>query len=621
MSDLPTILRPWQPALAAFDPTVAPGLAAWLRRLDGLIEPAGRPADTLQGEPDGYDGLDRRGTLFRLRGSEWALAQSLPLEFQRRLAMAELLYLRQSLREPQRTARVFLLFDSGPDQLGLPRLVHLALLLLFQHKAQARGAILHWGSLQGGDLSAPERIAEAEVRRLLDSRSLKPPAPDSAADRLAALACDPQRDQIWIAGGAALERLEPTKPLAHLLLIEEWAEDRGQAVRVRLQRAGAALAPLSLPRLEHRVSARCLRNPFPRAAGTETFDQTGGRVQPHPHTEIGLSDEGRHVLLRLVDGGVLALHVPNSIRAPKVEPVVFHPNADERVAAARWRNKRLWVATVTGSGFVRTYAVARRAGRRFFKVYGLEAPHRFVPVPDDALPELVQGLNAKSELDLLLDGEGTLYARQGAETEREKPTLVRLAEGTRAVLGGSALALLGNQADGEQTSLALHNPLDPVRVALNIPLPAGVRVRTLRLGVPDNRPLSPQRIVTGIETEDDELLLFEGAKQVDRLAQPADTRPIGLLQLWDTQGHRSVRGFVLLSPDRKSLVFQASGVSQTLLQTYAPIAAAAATLQSGLVAALTESGGLSVFSIGRKTVVFRHEFSHFRDPEHAPGPA
>jgi hypothetical protein len=70
MTELPRELAAWRSSLAIFPLPVALGLGAWLRRLAPVIGPIRIPSSTVDGEPDGYHGLSRRGHYDRLLTSE-----------------------------------------------------------------------------------------------------------------------------------------------------------------------------------------------------------------------------------------------------------------------------------------------------------------------------------------------------------------------------------------------------------------------------------------------------------------------------------------------------------------------------------------------------------------------
>lgn len=135
-----TALSSWEASLAFLADDVAEGIERMAKRLDLAI---GDPtAAHGLAEPNGYGGIDRRGPFDRLLLSDWALAELEPDEFLRRLVTAELSFLRLEQREPHPPGQVSILMDSGPDQIGAPRLVQLAGLVVLSRRARAHGVQL-----------------------------------------------------------------------------------------------------------------------------------------------------------------------------------------------------------------------------------------------------------------------------------------------------------------------------------------------------------------------------------------------------------------------------------------------------------------------------------------------
>ena len=170
---LPPALRPWSDWLAWFAPDIAEGVGAMLVRLDPLLG-LPSPARTHElAEPDGIDGLHRRGSYGRLLLSEWAVADAMPDEFLRRAAGGEHLFLAPRRRATKVDRTLVALFDAGPAQLGAPRLAHIALWILLARRAAVSGARFVWGVWQtrGGlhDGGSPEMLA-----RLLAARTFSP---------------------------------------------------------------------------------------------------------------------------------------------------------------------------------------------------------------------------------------------------------------------------------------------------------------------------------------------------------------------------------------------------------------------------------------------------------------
>ncbi|MCQ4164115.1 hypothetical protein [Tahibacter harae] len=199
--ELPPPLAPWRAHLSGFDPAVAGVLVDLLRRLQPLLGPANAHRRHGQLHYDGVDGLQRNGSYDRLLPSEWVLAEVEPEEFLRRAAVGEHLFLAPRRVQPRSRPLLVAVFDSGPNQLGAPRLVHIALALLLAQRAAALGAQFVWACLQergeAAELSQPEHL-----QRLLRSRSLRPADAADAAYWNSRLAV-PAPAECWLIGAGA----------------------------------------------------------------------------------------------------------------------------------------------------------------------------------------------------------------------------------------------------------------------------------------------------------------------------------------------------------------------------------------------------------------------------------
>ncbi len=150
-------LESWAATLSFLSADTSRGIEAMARRID-LAMAESAPATSGSLEPNGYGGLTRRGEISRLLLSDWALADSEPDEFLRRLAAAELSYLEVSYEEPRPPSQIAVLLDAGPDQVGAPRLAQLAALVVLDRRARSQHVPIRIGVL--GDASRTWRTGE-----------------------------------------------------------------------------------------------------------------------------------------------------------------------------------------------------------------------------------------------------------------------------------------------------------------------------------------------------------------------------------------------------------------------------------------------------------------------------
>jgi hypothetical protein len=237
MTRLPRELAPWAPFLEAFPDEAAGSIWPWLPRLNTLLGPVHVDSDRRSGETDGFDGLTRRGAYDRLVTTEWALLELLPDEFIRRAAMNEQLFLKPARKSPQEAKRSVMLFDAGPDQLGAPRLVHLALLMIMARRARTSRTSFSWGILQ----NPPEMLegfSAGELSRLVSSRTWEAPAPWHM-DRWAGSLASFEPEDLWIVGSPGLMRLARL-PNASTILVDEPLEVPATHLTVTVARPGNA---------------------------------------------------------------------------------------------------------------------------------------------------------------------------------------------------------------------------------------------------------------------------------------------------------------------------------------------------------------------------------------------
>ena len=141
-------------ALAALLAGLAPHEARVLGPLARSIGPrlplGGLHPRPARGEPEGLDGVGLRGPLHRLLPGAFALLDTDPDEFLRRLGADELLYFNLAEADPAAPSALWLFVDAGPDILGGGRVMAAAALLAFAAQAAVAELPLRWRRAQGG---------------------------------------------------------------------------------------------------------------------------------------------------------------------------------------------------------------------------------------------------------------------------------------------------------------------------------------------------------------------------------------------------------------------------------------------------------------------------------------
>ncbi|MGA9526202.1 MAG: hypothetical protein WBV82_32380 [Myxococcaceae bacterium] len=375
MISLPSALSPWAHLLGLFPEDLARVLAPWVQRIAAAVGPIGSSGPAAGDAVDGYDGITRKGDYDRLLISEWALAEALPEEFERRAAMNELAFLQRAFHGPRSVKRCIALFDSGPEQLGSPRIAHLATLIVLAARAEAAGAAFRWGVIQQSEEAWYTEVSRALAAALLESRTWVPPTATQVSRRIGELGSLDSADDVWVVAGPTLHaQFASTMDVSRITIDEPLAvEHRELNVEVR-RRGHRAQLRLELPAEE--VGIRLLRDPFESDAPVA---KTTHRL-PRCVSNVVISGDGRQLLYVTDRGALVAQHIPGSPRAQPAPPMIWRPPEGETVIAAgrgaynrgRRRGSPIDVVTVH-SGGVRVRSLGRRGGVRESSVFSRHA--------------------------------------------------------------------------------------------------------------------------------------------------------------------------------------------------------------------------------------------------------
>lgn len=408
MSSLPPPLRPWALQLAIFPEDLALSLGPYVARLAAAIGALRPRGETEGGEPQGYDGLNRRGPYERLLLTEWLYALESPDEFVRRAAFGEHAFLKPAFKQPQGSRRTVALLDAGPDQLGAPRIAHLALLVVLQRRAEAAGAQFSWCVLQDSPERVPfNSVAPAAVQSWLSARSAAPATDAHVARWREALELGNAPDDAWLVGGSRLARLPEARGLSRVEVEEVVAPAvRRLTVAVRRVARAASSVELELPSADECV--RLLRDPFSSRAATPVRLSTGARIQ-----SFFFSTDGTRLILTRADGTVAAQPIPHSPRATVPKPRRFQPPAGHRLVAAGWRrnggllvltrdDKILWIH----GGVKSTQGGSRPRGIPYL---GYEGMLPDAPAPNHPPGVATSAIENDRERVLVRDSEGRLF--------------------------------------------------------------------------------------------------------------------------------------------------------------------------------------------------------------------
>jgi hypothetical protein len=338
---LPRALASWAEELSPFSDETRAVVGPWLPALERLLGPHADQADPM-GEPDGFSGLGRHGRYERLALSQWGLLDAAPDEFLRRAGSGEHLFHQLARAGRAGGCWMVVLFDAGPAQLGLPRLVHLAWLLVLSRRSQRSGIPLSWGILQRPQSGLHDQVDATAVRALLSARSSDPVLPEHLTAWNEVLGPRIEGEERWVVSGSGQHLHEPL--VAASLAVIEPDEPTGESLRVEalLRTRARSRALLPLPGAE--VGARLLRDPFPVERGRVVSGREDEVLDAG--AQLVLSS-GPALVARLATGDLLALGIP---RQPREEVQVlgrFSPGRGESVVAAGWSKGAIFAVTAS----------------------------------------------------------------------------------------------------------------------------------------------------------------------------------------------------------------------------------------------------------------------------------
>lgn len=329
---LPAALQAWHPWLSWFTPELAAELGDVIQRMLPLL---GRFQGRRQGgspEPDGVDDLHRRGSYERLLSSEWLLATELPDEFLRRAAGGEHLFLAPRPRAAQADRLIVAVFDTGPWQLGAPRLAHLALWILLARRAAEAGGELRWGALhtpgQWHEATTPEHLKDMLRARRFASAEV------DGWQRWSAWLDEHANGvgECWLIGHAADDatRIGANAP-THTVRVRPSLQ--GDSLHIAL-RSRHALRSMELPLPSPTPTARLLKGHFQNEAPPDVHRQQAERLSLK-HAPV-IAPSGTQVAVALLSGdGVMVFRVPaqNNRKGSKPRHQQWTKGADPLCAA------------------------------------------------------------------------------------------------------------------------------------------------------------------------------------------------------------------------------------------------------------------------------------------------
>lgn len=334
----PKALEPWEPELRLLARDLVGHLAPLAERVANLLGPLRLATEQRADEPNGYSALSRRGPYDRLVASEWALQLEDPDEFIRRASSGEHLFVELERRSPASALEAWLLLDSGPGQLGAPRIAQLATLVAFARRARTAGVELRWAPVRNWEQPAHRALDSASVHDWLESRTPWVPTSGMLEQWPRVWGDDDVVRDVWLVGSPETGALGAARGWGTVVI-----DDGGEGeLELRVTPPGKSRAralKLTLPPAPLQV--RLLRDPFGWARQpVAPSSPKGTAIALEPKTELAFSHDSHRLLARTTDGSVAALPVRNTSRATYGWPAVAVLPPRTRLVAASWASRR-----------------------------------------------------------------------------------------------------------------------------------------------------------------------------------------------------------------------------------------------------------------------------------------
>ena len=405
MIQLPTALQPWAEHLELFPAELQLSLGQLVRRLDQLIGPLHVNTHQLSGEPDGFDGIVRRGSYERLLLSEWVLADEVPDEFIRRAAVGEHSFFNLARRSPAGATVSVALFDAGPNQLGQPRLVHLAALIVLARRAAQARTPFQWGIFQSPETPLLTGVTEASVLTLLRARSHREITEQDLETWFSTLGISSAPEDFWLVSGPRSRQFSRLSNVSRLEVNDLVSTPNRVLVTIATRTRTIPEIELELP--DDQASVRLLRDPF-QVSRLPSKLVLGSQYVPA--SNFVFSFNHTKLFARSTQGELIAYPIPNSPRAPVGKPRLYHSKSKLTIAAVGRIKKTMWILTSTGKVIS---SESLRGGWDGFLDTDFAVPDWVepfqTPVNAGPLHQIFYLTSPQAEL-LTLDGEGRLFS-------------------------------------------------------------------------------------------------------------------------------------------------------------------------------------------------------------------
>ncbi len=332
----PTSLTPWAKHLQIFPDEISLVLGGYVRKISPFISPINSSDENSDGEPNGYDGVNRRGIYERLLLSELALADDFGDEFIRRAVMGEHLFLNLAKISPSAKRVSIALFDAGAMQIGTPRIAHLAALIIFARRAEAADTMFLWGVLQNEKQLIISDDTESSVKILLESRTANDVCEEDVSAWREKLKEVHKMSDVWLIGSEKLSQFEEAKGFSHLY-IDETSDLEKLELNLKIKSASGIEKQIALELPPPNICTRLLRNPFETLSPIHTQTaKLDGNV-----TNFFFDATGTKLFAKLDSESILSFPVQN---VQQTSPIIYKSYTENSYVAIGRLKKAIAVA-------------------------------------------------------------------------------------------------------------------------------------------------------------------------------------------------------------------------------------------------------------------------------------
>lgn len=269
---LPAAYAPFASVLAQLSEPLRHLLHGQLAQFERIVHVLRTEDMARSGAFEGLGGLTHRGEITHLLQSELLLRSEAPIEFLRRIAEGEALFLEKQYADPGARWVYRAMVSVGPGLLGHGRIVALAAIFFLARVAADRGAAFHWCFLPRADGAVWfDEVSVNTVKRFLRAASFREMGPDDRAaaeatwDELVPDALDGPRRFDWAIGCDTGRKAtsavgQADHALAFALLPPVAGEPR--TAELTLRRNGREGARATIRFADDQLCVEALRNPF-----------------------------------------------------------------------------------------------------------------------------------------------------------------------------------------------------------------------------------------------------------------------------------------------------------------------------------------------------------------------